>query len=226
MEKELVSVKRKKSTNDNESKLELEKDVINFKNISVIAIALSIIALVLNFACIFVYHKTGLGISIFVIFVIFSITIEIVNANKMVIKLKRIDSEEINIKILRELYQISFIVFAINITECVFIVPYFNNFNIKTVEYFGYIPIFLTYSMITISILRVISHLRLKNNSIYQYAEAPLNFFSRKFILVIVIFFIITFDIDILSAIIIPISIEYIILLPIFYGIVSLFNIE
>ena len=67
---------------------------------------------------------------------------------------------------------------------------------------------------------------RLKNNSIYQYAEAPLNFFSRKFILVIVIFFIITFDIDILSAIIIPISIEYIILLPIFYGIVSLFNIE
>jgi hypothetical protein len=229
MEKELLSVNRRNETIDKENNLKTENEVMKFKNISIITIALSIIGLVLHFSCSFVYQKTGLGITIFIILVVLSVTIETININKTLIQLKGIDSAkigEVSLKLLRELYQISFIVFFMDVIGFIFIVPFFYNANITINEYLKFIPTLLVLLMITVYLLRVIAHLRLKNNSVYQYAEKPFNISSKKYIILLVIFFIITFDTVVFRAIIIPILIEYIVLISIFFCIVSLFNIE
>lgn len=230
MEKESL-LKDKNIININkQNNVRYEKEVIRFENISVIAIALSIMALVLIFTIAFTYKKPGIGISSFIVFTLISTIVEIININLTVIRLKEIDFENVKkalrIKLLRRLYKISFIVIAINITESIFLIPFYGNDSITTSEFFNFTPVFITLTLINIYLLRAIAHFRLKSNRVYQIAGNPFIYFSKKYLVLILVFIIIAFDTNILLQIVPLYFMECLILLPLFYGIVSLLNYE
>lgn len=227
MERE--SILEDKDIENKQDKLIYEKEIVRFNNISIIAIFISIIALILLFTIAFTYERIGLGISVFSIFTLLSITSEIININQTEIRLKEIDHKMINnelkIKYIRILYKISFYVFSINITTCIFLIPFCYN-NITPYEYFNFLPILITLTIINLYFLRVIAHFLLRSNNIYKFVENPLVYFSKKYVYLIIMFIIITFNNNRWMQILPIFAMEYVFLLLIYCGIICFFNLK
>ncbi len=200
--------------------------ITKFKNISYIALALVLIGTVLLFTIIFAYKQPGLGICVFLIFNITRIVNGLINENLTQLKLKEVKIEESNEEIIIEsivsLYRFSFIVFATDIVACIYLIPFFSNFNYTIWEYYRFLPFLTTLSIFMIIILRIIAHICLKKNSMYQSAGTPLKFFSKRVIYLAAVLLIITFNIYIIMEILVQILAGFSILILSFYGILYL----
>jgi hypothetical protein len=215
-----------KDVENKQGKLKYEKEVVRFNNISIIAISMSIIALILLFTIAFTYQRIGLGISIFSIITLLSITSEIININQTELRLKEIDYELINnelkIRYIRILYKVSFYVFSINITACIFLLPFYYN---KTLyDYLNFVPVLITLAIISFYVLRAITHLLLRSNNTYESVERPLVYYSKKYVYLIILFVIITFNCSRWMQILPIFFVEYILLLLLYCGIISFLN--
>lgn len=200
--------------------------ITKFKNLSYFALALILTGAVLLFTILFAYLKPGLGICIFLLFIMAGILVELINGNLTWLNIIKLQREEQNKESAAQsfvnLYKYSFIVYTAAIIACIYLLPFFNNFNYTITEYYGFLPLFTTLSIFMVFLLRAISHIYLKNSEMYQLAGTPLYHFSRRAIYLPIILLIITFDMYIIKELLMQIIVSFPVLIFSFYGILYL----
>ncbi|MGB8452662.1 MAG: hypothetical protein WCD89_10040 [Anaerocolumna sp.] len=200
--------------------------ITKFINLSYIALALILMGTVLLFTILFAYLKPGLGICIFLLFIMAGILVELINGNLTWLKITEIQMKEPTKKStpgsLANLYKYSFIVYTTAIIACVYLLPFFTNFNYTKTEYYGVLPLVTTLSIFMGFLLRAISHIYMKNSEMYQIAGTPLYYFSKRAIYLPIVLLIVTFDTYIIKELLIQIIIGFPVLILNFCGILYL----
>lgn len=190
---EAFSIFDEKNLNREEKQIRLNYDkiVTRFKNISYVALVLTMIGIILLFTFVYEYKKIGSGISIFLISIILSIVMELINMNISILKLKE-NIKEYKIDeafpfAFRCVYKISYMVFISITIMGISLIPFTNSNGCTLSEYYLLIPFLATLSIIMVYVLKIIAHTYFKKKNMHQLFENPFNSLSKNIIFIAII---------------------------------------